>query len=124
MPKPPALEFVTVVHRTSRGVGVRAFDGFSEPNANPEVGTCHGTKDNPYQRSTPAFPAQSSSVQEPSLRSWPLTDVRSVADIAVIYDTHQLRGRLILYGGALLHHTVRTAVAPDAVPPSAHSRFP
>jgi hypothetical protein len=54
MPKPLALEFVAVVDRTSRGVGVGAFDRLSEPYTNPEARTCQKTKDNPIKTS-PAF---------------------------------------------------------------------
>jgi|SRR5215469_717084 len=44
MPKPLALEFVAIVGRASRGVGVGAFDRLSEPNTNPDVAACHETK--------------------------------------------------------------------------------
>lgn len=44
MPKPLAFKFVTIVGHASRGVAAGTFDGFSEPNANPDDGTCHRIK--------------------------------------------------------------------------------
>ena len=45
VPKPLAFEFVTVVGRASRGIGVGALDRLGEPNANPDAEACHENQD-------------------------------------------------------------------------------